>query len=71
MNTITEGYPFCFAMKDSTKVYLYVLVKVPSGMAIQFPAAGRLDGQIKGDYSMVDNGFDTTCCHRIHNRSGV
>ncbi len=47
MNTISEGYPFCFAMKDSSTIYLYVLVKVPAGMTIQFPTAGRLDGQIK------------------------
>jgi len=47
MNTITESYPFCYAMKNGSNIDLYILVKVPSGQNIQFPSSGSLFGQTK------------------------
>lgn len=65
MNTITERFPFCYTMKDASKIYLFVLVKVPNGMTITFPADGGLDGQtysfsieLEGTASSPGNGVN-------------
>jgi hypothetical protein len=47
MNTITESYPFCYAMKNGDDIDLYILVKVPTGKMITFPGQGKLRGQTK------------------------
>ncbi len=46
MSTITESYPFCYAIKNGSQIRLHILVKVPANHGITFPAAeNRRSGQ--------------------------
>lgn len=59
MSTITENFPFCYAIKNSIQINLYILVKVPANRSITFPGGGNLTGQTKHFDILLANSGDT------------
>lgn len=60
MSTITESFPFCYAFKNSSKIRVHILVNVPAGKKIIFPAAGVLSGQSKVFKMEIDDDASST-----------